>query len=70
MLAFSKCVSILSDNCCLGKKESISQMYVAYAGLDSVMYWFTSSLFRTFIVPMAFVILQEEDLYTVFFKLI
>ena len=53
------------------KKESISQMYVAYAGLDSVMYWFTSSLFRTFIVPMAFVILQEEeDLYTVFFKLI
>lgn len=60
----SKCLVIT-----VAWEKSISQMCVECAGLYSVMYWFTSSLLRTFIVPVAFVILQE-DLYTVFSKLI
>lgn len=56
MLALSVCSAVS------GKEEIMSQMPVENAGLDNIMYFFTSSLFRTCIMLMAFLILQEEDI--------
>ena len=64
MPPFSKCVPVLINSYYLGKKR----IHLGYAGLDSVMYWVSSSLFRTFIVSVAFVILQEEDIVCSVFK--